>query len=281
MGVRYVQLRRTGRARSGEIAYACAVVPYVALNGSAFFYDEAGAGEPLLLLHGGLGTGQLHWWRELPFFGQTYRTVAPDLRGYGRSAPPRDFPADFYQRDAADMAALIQSVFGGPSHVLGWSDGGVVALIMAVEYPELVHTLTAVSAEAHILPEEAANWPALMDTSGWSEGALRRFIAAQGPLNWPEIVPRMLSGYQLVLATSGGHIVEDRLSEIRCPTLILHGMDDPTVPVSHAYELHKGVAGSTLYIYPGTGHLPQREHEADFRARVLRFLGSHPLPDRP
>jgi valacyclovir hydrolase len=247
-------------------------MPEAHVRGVRLHYEAQGASEPLLLLHGGLGTARLHWWREIPVFAAHFRVIAPDLRGYGRSSPPRDFPLDFYERDADDMAALLDAADAAPAHVLGWSDGAVVALLLAVRHPASVRTLVVVSGEAHILPQERDAWPALVDTSAWSEGALRRFIAEQGPANWPGILTRMLEGYNRVLAMRGGEIVRQRLGEIRCPTLILHGSADPTVPVSHAYELRDAIHGAELHVYPDTGHFPQREHADDFRTRVLRFL---------
>jgi len=158
--------------------------------------------------------------------------------------------------------------------VVGWSDGGVVALILTVMHPELVRTLTVVGGEARITPGERAIWPVLIDYSTWSEGALRRFQDAQGPLNWPGILERMLDGYNEVLDVHGGEVISARLPEIRCPTLIVHGAGDPTVPVTHAHDMHRAIAGSRLHIYPDTGHLPHREHEDDFRERVLAFVTS-------
>jgi valacyclovir hydrolase len=255
-------------------------MPMIEVDGTTFHFEEAGGGSPLLLLHGGLGTAMLHWWQEIPIFAAHHRVVAPDMRGYGRSSPPRAYPPDFYQRDAADMAGLLRALDAHPAHVVGWSDGGVVALVLAVTQPELVRTLTVVSGEAHIMPHERHAWPVLVDTSTWSERAVQRFIDAQGPENWPGIIQRMLAGYNSVLHVRGGHVIEDRLHEIRCPTLIIHGDNDHTVPVEHAYEMHKAIPSSRLHIYSGVDHLPQRERAEDFRARVLDFIDTAVGPPR-
>jgi valacyclovir hydrolase len=247
-------------------------MPEIAANGTTIFYEDVGHGPPLLLLHGGLGTARLHWWKETPFFAERCRVIAPDLRGYGRSSPPRDFPLDFYERDAADMAALLRYTGLYPAHVLGWSDGAIVALVLAVTEPELVRTLVIVSGEARILPQEREGWRLLVDTSKWSESALRRFIEEQGPQNWPGIFDRLLAGYHAVLERRGGEIISSRLHEIRCPTLIVHGEDDPIVPVVHAYEMAQRIPGAWLSVFPGCGHFPHREREEDFRERVLAFL---------
>lgn len=170
------------------------------------------------------------------------------------------------------MAALLRHTGLYPAHVLGWSDGAIVALILAVQHPELVRTLVVVSGEARILPQEREGWRLLVDTDGWSEGARRRFIEEQGPLNWPGIFDRLLAGYHAVLERRGGEIISGRLHEIRRPTLIVHGEDDPIVPVLHAYEMAQRIPGAWLSVFAGCGHFPHREREEDFRERVLAFL---------
>lgn len=247
-------------------------MPEIAVRDTILHYEDVGGGEPLLLLHGGLGTAMLHWWREIPVFAEQFRVIAPDLRGYGRSSPPRDFPLDFYQRDAADMAALLTALHAGPAYVVGWSDGAVVSLVLSVEHPRLVRRLVCVSGEARLLPEERQAWSDLTNRDIWGERARQRFIDAQGPLNWPGIFDRMLTGYHALLDQRGGEVTSRRLHNIQCPTLFIHGDADPTVPVSHAYEMHAAVAGSQLRIYPGVGHLPHRACEADFRRDVIGFL---------
>ena len=249
-------------------------MPEVTLPDTTLHYEEAGTGVPLLMLHGGLGTALLHFRRDIPFFAEHYRVIAPDMRGYGQSSPPREFPPDFYYRDAADMAALLEALNAHPAHVLGWSDGAMVALTLTVLRPDLVRSLVSVAGEARILEEERANWPPLVDTSTWSPGAVERFKAAQGPLNWPGIFERMLAGYNAVL-DAGGEVISARLREIRCPVLLIHGEADDVVPVVHARSLHAAIPHAELHIWPGVRHLPHREREAEFRALVLDFLARH------
>ena len=249
-------------------------MPTVTLTDTSLHYEEAGAGDPLLLLHGGLGTASLHFRREIPFFAERYRVIAPDLRGYGQSSPPREFPPDFYRRDAGDMAALLDALGTGPAHVVGWSDGAVVALVLAVERSDLVRGLVTLAGESCILEEERANWPKLADPSTWPPRALERFIEAQGPLNYPAIFRRMLDGYNAVL-DAGGEVARERLGEIRCPVLILHGDADDVVPVKQARTLKQGIPHAELHILPGAGHVLHREREVEVRALVMDFLARH------
>lgn len=105
---------------------------------------DEGTGQPVLFIHGFTGTALADHGILLDEFRDEYRLIAPDLRGYGASRPPnRDFPVDFYQRDAADMAALLRALDCGPAIVLGFSDGAEAALILAATDPDLVRGVVA------------------------------------------------------------------------------------------------------------------------------------------
>jgi valacyclovir hydrolase len=246
-------------------------MPETPLNGIDLHYEEAGTGEPLLLLHGGGGTALLHFRREIAELSQRYRVIAPDLRGYGASSPPRLFEGDFYRQDGEDMAALLRALDAAPAHVCGWSDGAIVGLILAADEPELVRTLCIWGAEGRILPQERAAWKSITDTSDWPEHTRERFAEAQGPKNWPDILQHMLAGYNRVL-DQGGEIVSGRLDQVRCPTLIMHGDEDDVVPVAHAYELNRLIRGAELHILHGAGHTLHRERHQELMEMIGSFL---------
>jgi pimeloyl-ACP methyl ester carboxylesterase len=249
-------------------------MPEIAVNGTVLHFEEAGSGESLLLLHGGGGTAMLHFRKEIAELASLYHVIAPDMRGYGSSSPPRTFEGDFYTQDGEDAAALLRALSVSPAHVCGWSDGAIVALILAADYPELVRTLCIWGGEGRILPEERENWKQITDTRDWPKHTLDRFAQAQGPLNWPGILERMLVGYNRFL-DGGGRIVTDRLHMVRCPSLIMHGDQDDVVPVSHAYELNRLISGSELRIFHGAGHTLHRERHHELMGSMTSFLRRH------
>ena len=110
-----------------------------------------------------------------------------------------------------------------------------------------------------------------MNVAEWPDQVVERFAAAQGPLNWPGLLDRLLAGYNRILA-EGGMIVADRLDRVRCPTLIMHGDEDAVVPVTHAYELNRLIGGSELRIFHGAGHSLHRERHHELIEAVLSFL---------
>src|SRR5579871_5291235 len=130
-------------------------VPRIGIPGLELHFERRGQGHPLLLIPGALGTGagdfpgQIDWFAERGF-----EVIAPDPRGYGRSRPPeRDYPLDFYHRDASDMFALMSDLGHVRFSILGWSDGGNVAVIMAAACPERVAKLVVFGGQSYLTAE--------------------------------------------------------------------------------------------------------------------------------
>jgi pimeloyl-ACP methyl ester carboxylesterase len=116
---------------------------YATSNGISFYYDEQGAGAPLVLLHGGIGSGEM-FAPVLPALAAERRVIVVDLQGHGRTGDV-DRPFDVSAM-ADDVAGLIEQVSdGGKADVLGYSLGGKVALRLALQHPERVDNLILVS----------------------------------------------------------------------------------------------------------------------------------------
>src|SRR5579872_7362399 len=118
-------------------------MPTVYVQGQKIYYEIMGSGEPLLLMHGWMQVG-----RDLigvaNALGGRYRVILPDLPGYGRSVPPYlTFPNDFYQRDAALMMGFLTALEIPTAHIMGFSDGGEVALCLGVSQPD--HCLSVIT----------------------------------------------------------------------------------------------------------------------------------------
>ena len=125
-------------------------------------------GRPLLFIHGFTGTALGDLGEVIDAFVANYHVIAPDLRGYGASRPPnRDFPPDFYERDAADLAALLDHLALGPVAVLGFSDGAEVSLLLAAARPDLVRGVVAWGVSGVISPEELASVERWLPVSAW------------------------------------------------------------------------------------------------------------------
>jgi len=243
-----------------------------AITGPSLHIEQAGQGRPLLLVPGALGTGAGDFADQIGWFAQRgFRVVAPDPRGYGRSRPPeRDYPLDFYRRDAGDMLALMSDLGHERFCVLGWSDGANVAAIMAAEAPGRIERLVMFGGQSYLTAEEIAAFDAIRKISAWSPRAAEAMQAVYGDA-LDALWERYVDG-QVALFEAGGNLYRERLAQIGCPAFVLHGARDPLVPAFHAQAIHDGIAGSRLHIFDQGKHNIHQRYAEEFNSLVQAFL---------
>lgn len=250
-------------------------MPYVTVRGIQLHYIQQGNGEPLLCLPGALGTGQSDFAPQVAELSAQYHIIAPDPRGYGQSRPPeRDFPLDFLQRDADDMAALM-SALGYPTfNLAGWSDGANTALLLTLAYAARVRRLIVWGGNSCVLPEDLALYENVRDLSTWSPRMRAPLEAIYG-----DSLQRLWSAWCDALHNifhAGGELCRQRLSAIRCPTLILHGAQDPMVPDVHPRLLQEGIPQAQLQVFPEGKHNIHLRYAQEFNRLVHAFLQTTP-----
>ena len=234
-----------------------------------------GDGEPLVLLHGALGTGEAHYRRQIDELSREYRLIVVDFLGYGQSGRRDFFDGAFHTRDAEDVIALVEQLGVSPVHLCGFSDGAIVAMVVATRYVEHLRSLTLIGGQA-VLDEKGMamtrEWVPPEQLSPGFREALARY---HGDPYWSEMVTEYVDAFERLYA-AGGDPVGAPLGGITCPTLIVQGVDDPWVDVSHAHDLHAAVPGSRLEVVEGAGHEVQRDRPEAFNSLLLEFLASIP-----
>jgi pimeloyl-ACP methyl ester carboxylesterase len=260
-------------------------VPIADNKGARIYWDEQGLGVPLVLISG-LGTTSRVWHRSRPVFAKSYRTVALDNRGVGQSdVPPGIYPIPLM---ASDVIAVLNAAGVQSAHVFGASMGGMIAQEVALQYPERVRSLilgcTAAGGPHAIQPRPEA-LQALMRvgmTPEESDAVFAPFLyAADTPrkridedmairLQW---FPSPL-GYLGQLQGIWGWEAYSRLSQIRAPTLVIHGEADALIPAANANLIANRIAGAKLLLIPHAAHVfwtdqPETTHQA-----VLEFLAA-------
>ncbi|HNS40900.1 MAG TPA: alpha/beta hydrolase, partial [Promineifilum sp.] len=133
-------------------------MPTVHTNGINMYYEAAGQGEPLLLLHG-LGSQSEDWAFQFPAFSQHYRVIAPDIRGHGRSDKPRGPYSVSMMAD--DVLGMLDALAIESTHIVGLSMGGMIAFQMAVDHPERVRSMVIVNSGPSLVPRTIREWLAL------------------------------------------------------------------------------------------------------------------------
>lgn len=238
----------------------------------ALYFERAGQGTPLLLIPGALGTGQGDFEHQIDWFAaRRFDVIAPDPRGYGKSRPPRrQYPSDFYHRDASDMFALMTGLGHDRFAVIGWSDGANIATIMAATHPERVSRLVVFGGQSFLTAEEIAAFNDIRNISAWSPRAAQAMRAVYGD-ELDDLWDRYVAG-QEALFQAGGDLYAGLLAQVKSPTLVLHGARDPLVPGLHPRAIHRGIAGSRLHIFAEGKHNIHQRFAGDFNAMVFAFL---------
>jgi valacyclovir hydrolase len=249
-------------------------MPKLQLLEVAIHYESAGEGSPMLLLPGALGSGIVDFADQIAHFSQHYRVIAPDPRGYGQSRPPtRDFPLDFYARDAEDAAALMAALGLHRYVILGWSDGANSATILAARYPERVTQLVVWGGNAYVSEEDLHGFQSMRSLATWSERAIAPLRLTYGEELQP-LWESYITGLENIRA-NGGDLYRSDLSRVKCHSLILHGDLDPLVPAIHPEIIRQGISGSMLYHFVEGKHNIHKRYSTDFNRIVSSFLTSH------
>jgi pimeloyl-ACP methyl ester carboxylesterase len=256
------------------------------VSGRTVAYDDAGAGQPLVLVHG-FPLSREMWKPQVDALQSEYRVLAPDLPGFGGTAPLSDPPSMDGMTDV--VANFLDAVnVREPVALGGLSMGGYVALAFARRYPDRLRAL--ILADTRSEPDDEtgkANRDKMIayakehTATGVIEQMMPKMVSGETQTRRPEVVAevRRIAGMQSV----GGIIaalmaMRDRpdaapgLAPITVPTLVLVGADDALTPPAMSQNLAGRIPGARLVSIPGAGHLSNMEKPADFTAAVADFL---------
>jgi valacyclovir hydrolase len=242
-------------------------------------YLDLGAGAPLLLIHGFTGTARGDLGDLIETLAGPYRVIAPDLRGYGASRPPnRDFPPDFYERDAADLAALLDHVGAGPVVVLGYSDGAEAALLLAAARPDLVRGVVAWGVSGVISPEELASVERWLPVSAWGperEAWKQQIIERHGTEQLESMINGWVAAARAITAR-GGNICYLQVADIQCPVLLMNGDREVGNTPRDVKRLAERIPGGHLRFVADCGHAIQRDRPEELTRQIQHFLAELP-----
>jgi pimeloyl-ACP methyl ester carboxylesterase len=233
------------------------------------FVEEAGEGAPLLFLHG--ATEYIGYSGELVRrLASSYRVVQPEQQGHGRT-PDRPGPLH-YDDMTADTIALIETMGLGRPHVVGFSDGGILGIQMAMQRPDLIDRVVAIGANVSVsgLTDESREWLATVTPETWYPdfAAKYRELSPDGPDHWPVIVRKARD-----MLANEPEIPPEQLARIQSPVLIMGG-DHDMITLEHFVAMHRAIARSQLCIVPGASHELTTEAPDLVAEVILRFLAA-------
>jgi pimeloyl-ACP methyl ester carboxylesterase len=256
----------------------------VEVDGIRVAFERAGAGPPLVLLHGYVGDGVTTWRPQLKALRDEFTVVAWDAPGAGRSSdPPKHLGIAGY---ADCLAGFIEALDLERPHVAGLSFGGALAIEFSRRYPSVPATLVLASAYAGwagSLPADAAE-QRLRQALELADLSAPEFVRTLLPTMFSERTPQELvdefgasmltfhpAGFR-AMAHASFEDLRDALPHIAIPTLLVYGEKDVRAPLSVAENLHAALRDSRLVVLPEAGHICNLETPEAFNDAVRSFL---------
>ncbi len=243
---------------------------YAAVNGSRIWYARWDSRNsvnqvPVLLLHGGLMNSN-YFGALLPaLISDCYTVIAMDSRGQGRSFYPGG--AITYRLMEQDVLALMDHLHISAVSIVGWSDGGIIGLELAIEHPDRVRRVFAFG--ANIVPsgniEGADSLPAVMAHAALEQQEYQALSAH--PEHWPQV----RAAVNHMWATLP-NITASQLHSIRIPITIADGQHDEFIEPEHTRYIAAQIPGARLEIIPNTSHFAMIQEPETFNRKVLEFL---------
>lgn len=245
-------------------------MPFVDIATDArLHYEDIGQGEPLILVHGLLGTAQTNFPRVIDWLKNDYHLYGVDLRGYGESTPkPRDFPLDFYHRDAKDVLAFMDALNIRNAHMLGYSDGGETALVAAGLQPDWFKSIATIGAVGNFTPAVRPRVQSLYPANWITEEEKKLHSIANADafiVGWIRAMKHMID--------SGGDVSLSLAHNITCPLLMMLGDQDTLNPAEYALKFLEQAPTGKLEMFH-CGHAVHDLVWSDFQRVYGAFLQS-------
>jgi pimeloyl-ACP methyl ester carboxylesterase len=232
---------------------------FVNLRGFNMYYEIYGQGDPLLLIHGNGGSIS-SFINQIPYFSKKYKVIAVDSRAQGKSEDLQDSLS--FEMMADDFSALLDKLKIDSCYVLGWSDGGINGLLLAIRHPDKVKKLAITGANL---------WP---DSTAISAEDYEWGMSFYDTLGKMPQTPEIIHTRKLVkLDAFEPHITREQLQQIKCPTLVIGG-DHDIILTEHTMLIAKSIPGAYLWILPNASHSTLIDYKDQFNNTVNDFFGN-------
>jgi pimeloyl-ACP methyl ester carboxylesterase len=237
----------------------------IAHSGAHIWYATYGAGAPVVLLHGGLGNAD-EWANQVPALVQSgHRAILIDSRGHGRST--RDARPFDYELMATDVLAVMDVLKLAKASFVGWSDGAIISLILAMKHASRVTCVFAFGGNTDLTGTKDASPsdPAIA-------GAFARAAKGYAKLSATPDEFKAFSGSVIEMMQTQPNYSADDLAAIRVPVSIVHSDRDEFIKDEHAAYVARSIPGATLVILDDANHFAPLQKPQQFNKAMLAFL---------
>jgi pimeloyl-ACP methyl ester carboxylesterase len=233
------------------------------VNGVRIWYAVFGRGSPVILLHGGLANSD-YWGYQVPVLAKHYRVIVMDSRGHGRST--RDSRPFGYDLMASDVTSLMDFLKIRKAAIIGWSDGAIVGLDIAIHHPERLEKLFAFAANS--------DPTGVKDTA---QSSVFRAYIARAEKEYARLSPtpdqfKTFLGGMTGMWASEPHFTADQLRRITVPTWIVDADHDEAIQRENTEFMAARIPNAGLLLQPGVSHFSFLQDPEQFNNDVLHFL---------
>jgi pimeloyl-ACP methyl ester carboxylesterase len=239
----------SGKAHGGQ---------HIRVDDASIYCETFGAGSPVLVLHGGVGSMEDMSF-QIRALAKSHFVIAVDSRGHGRSTGANG-PLS-YSLMSDDMVKVLDSLKINRVDVVGWSDGGIIGLDLAMRHPERIRRLVAIGANYN--PDGLKYTPSVDEVP---RIAIRYWLLAPDPAQWPALYRNVVTMWR----TQPQYTLND-LGHIKAPTLVMAGEDD-LIKREHTDQLAKSIPGGHESIVAGGTHSMPIEKPEIVNLKILNFL---------
>lgn len=231
---------------------------FYSIRGFSMYCEVYGEGQPVLIIHGNGGSIS-NFTSNIPYFAAKYKVIIADSRAQGKSADPGDSLS--YEMMADDLSALLDQLHIDSADVIGWSDGGIDGVLLAIRHPEKVKKLAVTG--TNLWPDSTAVFQEVWDMVRPAYASLKKKAT---------LTPGEKNNFKLLrLLCDQPHIPLSDLHTIQCPSLVIGGDHDVIKP-AHTMLIADNIPRSYLWILPNSGHSTPVAYSALFNKTVDDFF---------
>jgi pimeloyl-ACP methyl ester carboxylesterase len=247
---------------------------------SRIYYEAQGSGDPVLVLPGfSQGIEEFSALRDA-LVAAGYRVIAADLPGSGRSEPqPRAYTATYFEDDARSFAALLQHLASGPAHLMGFSDGGEISLLMAALTPGVARSVVTWGAVGVLNDPSGQLREAMYNVVDHPIPPLQQFrdflVATYGEANARAMTQSVVAAMSDIIKQSGGDISLSKAGNITCPVLLIVGEHDFFAPPALASQLAAHLRRAEMMEAEGADHNVYMDRPEWLTHTILDWVGKH------
>ncbi len=247
---------------------------------SRIYYEAQGSGDPVLVLPGLFGSIEEFSGLRDALVVAGYRVIAADLPGSGRSEPqPRAYTASYFEEDAHAFVALLQHLASAPAHLMGFSTGGEISLLMAALTPEVARSVVTWGAAGVLNDPSGQLRETMYHVVDHPIPPLEQFrdslVSTYGEANARAMTQSVVAAMSDIIKQSGGELSRSKAETITCPVLLIAGEHDLFAPPVLASELAARIRAAEVLVAEGTEHNTYMDRPNWLTHTILDWIGKH------